>query len=81
MTIRYPQSVTLQTATNPGCPEYVRCKQICLASTRQMVPGRRQQMRYCATDDYDNCPLYLCKALRSSRSHGFDRDTLIDSGK
>ncbi len=81
MTIRYPQSVTLQTATNPGCPEYDPLQAD--LSGFNPADGSRpsQQMRYCATDDYDNCPLYLCKALRSSRSHGFDRDTLIDSGK
>jgi hypothetical protein len=46
-----------------------------------MIPGRKQQIRYCATDDYDNCPIYLCKALRSSAPQGLDRDTLVDSGK
>ena len=42
---------------------------------------RRQQMRYCATCDYDNCPIYLGKALRSSRPQGLDRESIVNSGK
>lgn len=64
-----------------ACPDYDCNKQVCLASTRLMIPGRTQQMKYCATDDYDNCPIYLCKALRSSRRQGLDRDSLVDCGK
>lgn len=63
------------------CPEYDCIKQVCLAATGFMVPSRGQQMRYCATCDYDSCPIYLGKALRSSRSQGLDRDSILDSGK
>ena len=63
------------------CPDYDRNKQVCLASTSLMIPSRTQQMNYCATDDYDNCPIYLCKALRSSRPQGLDRDSLVGCGK
>jgi hypothetical protein len=61
-----------------GCPDYDACKQLCLAANGRIVPGRRQKMTYCATDDYDNCPIYLGKALRSSRSQGLDRQTRCD---
>ena len=81
MLIKFPQQPLSQKINLFGCPDYAACKQVCLASTGQIVPSRRQQMSYCATDDYDNCPIYLCKALRSSRSQGLDRDTLINSGK
>lgn len=64
-----------------GCPDYACGRQRCEASTGQIVPNRFQQKRYCATEDYDNRPISLCKALRSSRSRGFARDTLTDSGK
>lgn len=64
-----------------GCPDYDHCKQVCLAATGHLLPSRRQQMRYCATCDYDNCPIYLGKALRSSRTQGLARDSLCDSGK
>jgi hypothetical protein len=70
-----------QRVLHRNCPDYDGRRQLCLAATGQMIPSRRQQMRYCATDDYDNCPIYLCKALRSSSSHGLDRDPMIDSCK
>jgi hypothetical protein len=63
------------------CPDYDCNKQMCLAATSPLMPSRQQQMRYCATCDYDNCPIYLGKALRRSRTQGLDRDSLRDSGK
>jgi hypothetical protein len=81
MLTKFPQVPPTQKIAFYGCPDYDLCKQVCLASTGQIVPSRRHQMSYCATDDYDNCPIYLGKALRSSRSQGLDRDTLINSGK
>ncbi len=81
MLIKFPQMPLAPRMILCGCPDYDACKQFCLASTGQIVPSRRQQMSYCATDDYDNCPIYLGKALRSSRSQGLDRDTLVNSGK
>jgi hypothetical protein len=63
------------------CPYYDCSKQVCLAATGHIVPSRHQQMRYCATCDYDNCPIYLGKALRSSRTQNLDRDSILDSGK
>lgn len=63
------------------CPDYDCIKQICIAATGPLMPSRRQQMRYCSTCDYDNCPIYLGKALRSSRPQGLDRESLVASGK
>ena len=63
------------------CPEYEGSRRACKAATSFLVPSRRQQMRYCKTCDYDNCPIYLGKALRSSCSQGLARDSLVDSGK
>jgi len=70
-----------QIATTRQCPDYDCSKQMCRAATGCFIPGRRHQMSYCATCDYDNCPIYLGKALRSSRPKGLDRDSLIYSGK
>ena len=64
-----------------ACPDYDCSKQMCLAAIGQLVPSRSQQMRYCATCDYDNCPIYLGKALRSSRSQGVDHESILKSGK
>ncbi len=74
-------SQSLQEQLHRDCPEYDCRKQVCLASIGHMAPSRRQQMRYCATPDYDNCPIYLGKALRTSRSQGLDHDSILDSGK
>ena len=63
------------------CPEYDCNRQVCKAAIGNMVPSRRQQMRYCGTCDYDSCPIYLGKALRTSRTQGLDRDSIVDSGK
>lgn len=63
------------------CPYYDCSKQLCLAAIGPLVPSRRQQMRYCVTCDYDDCPIYLGKALRSSRPQGLERDSLLLSGK
>lgn len=70
-----------RTLLHCACPDYDGARQVCLAATTQLIPGRKQQMAYCASDDYDNCPVYLGKALRSSRTQGSVRDSLLDSGK
>lgn len=67
--------------TQVACPDYDYRTCVCLASTTQLSPGLKQRMNYCTTDDYDNCPIYLCKALRTSTPHGLDREDLVDSGK
>jgi hypothetical protein len=81
MPTRYTQIAPDPAAADAGCPDYDCSGQTCQAAIGRVFPCRRQQMRYCATDDYDNCPIYLCKALRSSRTQGLDREALVDSGK
>ena len=63
------------------CPDYDCNKQRCLAARDLLAPNFRQQMSYCLTCDYDNCPIYLAKALRSSRTQCLVRDSIVDSGK
>ncbi len=75
------KSLNGQIIIERDCPEYDCHRQVCRAAIGNMVPSRRQQMRYCGTCDYDNCPIYLSKALRSSQKQGLDRDSLIESGK
>jgi hypothetical protein len=31
------------------------------------TPSATQQLTYCETEDYDNCPLFLSRLLRNSR--------------
>lgn len=78
---RYPRQIINQKDVHRQCPDYVRSRNLCLAFTRQAIPNQRQQVHYCSTDDYDNCPIYLCSAQRSSRPLGFDRDNMRTSGK
>ena len=63
------------------CPEYDWQRQICKAAIGYMVPNIQQQMCYCGSCDYDNCPVYLGKALRTSLPQGLDRESLMASGK
>lgn len=63
------------------CPKHDSSAQVGKAATSFHAPNRQQQMRYCGTSDYGNCPVYLGQALRSSCSQGFARESLIDSGK
>lgn len=42
-----------------GCPCYDTVRQVCRASAGEVIPDRQQQMRYCAGDGYDKCPLYI----------------------
>jgi hypothetical protein len=38
----------------------------CRASLTSMVIDEHQRRRWCATDDYDSCPMFLSKVLRRS---------------
>lgn len=78
---RQPRQTAAQKKIHRQWPDYDCSKQPWMASTWQTIPNQRQQWHYCATDDYDNCPIYLCCALRSSRSLGLDRENLLASGK
>ena len=78
------QSVQLplaQRIVEKECLDYDCEREACMATTGPMVRNRRQQIGYCLTNDYDNCPIYLGKALRSSFSQGLARESLVDSGK
>lgn len=63
------------------CPDYDSASQACRISISQAKPSARQRSIYCTSDDYDNCPIYLCNALRQSRACGLDRENLRANGK
>jgi hypothetical protein len=63
------------------CPDYDDERRACMAATGPLTPSHREQMRYCSTSDYDNCPIHLSKVLRSSSSLGFVGESLVNSGK
>lgn len=64
-----------------GCPYYQRSQQACLAAAHLGPLETFFRAGYCAGDDYDDCPLFLCQALRSSRSQGLVRESITMSGK
>ena len=37
---------------------------VCAASFSSMAIDNQKRARYCSTDNYDNCPLFLAKILR-----------------
>ena len=62
-------------------PKYDSSAQVGKAATSCPMPNRQQQLHYCKTCGYDHCPICLAKALRSSCSQGFARESLVNSGK
>ena len=38
----------------------------CTASLSSMTIDEHQRQRWCITDDYDSCPIFLAKVLRRS---------------
>lgn len=63
-----------------GCPFFDAGRGDCRAATR-MIPGDPHRRRCCLTDDHDDCPFYLCRALRSSHPSGCDRETFSSGDK
>jgi hypothetical protein len=80
----FPAISRLQSSTafcRLGCPFFDDQKKTCSAATGLLTPGSNYQENYCTSDDYDDCPLFLCQALRSSQPLGRDRDSISLSGK
>lgn len=46
------------------CPYSETESNICMASLSSMIIGPDNRMNYCATDNYDNCPVFLARILR-----------------
>ena len=53
-------------ASSARCP-YHGVDARCRAAVSGLSPDRRRARNYCTSEDYDLCPLYLSKLLRSSR--------------
>ncbi len=58
-------------APSPGqqftCPFFVSNSQDCKVSCSGAGTTATQQLCYCETEDYENCPLFLSRLLRNSR--------------
>ena len=64
-----------------GCPFYNRHQTECRAAAQLHEPNNRYIVSYCSSEDYDDCPLFLCRALRSSEIKGRMHDPELLSGK
>lgn len=58
-----------------ACPFLDTEQSYCVAAMLRFMPDSRQMYHYCCSDDHDDCPVFLAKALRSSASGGLARDT------
>lgn len=47
-----------------ACPHWDSESSICMASISSMRLGIVERLVYCSSDNYDNCPIFLAKALR-----------------
>jgi len=62
-----PYALDLLDSASPACPYRdgsIRCR----AAASGLIPDRRRIRLNCSSDNYDCCPLYLARLLRSSRS-------------
>ncbi len=60
----------LETPGSAGCTcscPYHGADAHCHAAASGISPDRRRIRDYCSSEDYDLCPLFLSKLLRSSR--------------
>lgn len=66
---------------NPeACPTLEQCPFLdasdshCSATLLRFMPDSGQLYHYCCSDNHDDCPVFLAKALRSSASGSCARD-------
>jgi hypothetical protein len=57
-------ATTLHEVTEASCPYSDMIADICRASISAMKPGITGRLDYCASEDYDGCPIFLAKILR-----------------
>ncbi len=53
-------------AEQADCPYHSTSTGICAASLTLMIMGPVRAGRYCRSDNYDTCPLFLSKILRKA---------------
>jgi hypothetical protein len=59
--------------TPMSCPYFNCAGDTCQASSPATPMAGVKIMSVCAAEDYDLCPIFLAKVLRSSRPGGFGR--------
>lgn len=78
------QQILFKTASynlSGNCPFFDPAHATCRAARLSFTPDGRHLYSYCCSDDYDDCALFLVKALRSSALGGHARDVAAYSEK
>jgi len=53
-------------SSDTGCP--YRCSAVCMASLTSMAIDNNTRISCCSTENYDDCPMFLSRVLRSGKS-------------
>jgi hypothetical protein len=67
MVIALMQDMALIQEGNPVCPYCDTEAEICNASCSALEVDERMRIKYCANEDYDDCPIFLVKKLQRRR--------------
>lgn len=61
-------AIAVQPSYEPDlhCP-YTGPSDVCNASLSSLLPSSSVRVNFCNSEDYDNCPIFLAKALRGRR--------------
>jgi len=63
MTIALMQEMALIQENKPMCPHCNTEAEICNASCSALEIDDRMKIKYCANEDYDDCPIFLVKKI------------------
>ena len=56
------------------CPFCNPDRRLCLASSSGFAPDLQRKIKYCLSEDFDNCPFFLFRCLRTSPAKNYSRD-------
>ncbi|MBI5664439.1 MAG: hypothetical protein HZC49_05040 [Nitrospirae bacterium] len=57
-------TMNINEVTQTSCPYGDIVGDVCRASISSMKPGLIEGLKYCASEDYDGCPIFLAKIMR-----------------
>jgi hypothetical protein len=57
-------AIKLNEVPEVSCPYSDMIADVCRASISAMKLGLTMSLNYCASEDYDGCPIFLAKILR-----------------
>ncbi|MDF1581421.1 MAG: hypothetical protein P1P74_11690 [Desulfuromonadales bacterium] len=72
-----PCNETHRPGVHWNCPYYCGDKIDCRAATSTNYLNRRVRMRFCLSDNYENCAVFLAKVLRGGHCVKARRATII----